>query len=297
MKYRKAICLTLCFALILYTITPFVHASDIPAADTSDGIISSYTVSEYDILCASSNNLQLQSIGTNTNFTVEDAILERAALPESILQTMGYSAAQIEVLKAYDGSPLVENPQLRSVLASMTGTIRTVSVSSSSITLQFQWLWDQAPAFAGTAITENVGIAFKGINPSSTEMLLNVSGWTYIGYYTGTTYKTHVYNYDLQTPDPHEFAKFVFPCGNIVDSSGIPAYCKSGTVQVQFTPAVAGNPISAVSVAFGYDHFVLGTGIGLSAALGPIGLGFDFSGSEMYYGCATAYADGRLVLY
>ncbi len=54
----------------------------------------------------------------------ELAYLERAALPEETLRDMGYSQEQISILKAYDGGPLEEHPELRAASSNLKVTAK-----------------------------------------------------------------------------------------------------------------------------------------------------------------------------
>ena len=96
---------------------------------------------EYDTLITIKQNLRTKrTLEENLNSTIEGAILERSSLPKETLSKIGYTNSQIKILKEYDGSPIEDNPQLRSVAGSITSSFQLIkrsSVQPSGIGLSF----------------------------------------------------------------------------------------------------------------------------------------------------------------
>lgn len=83
-----------------------------------------------------------------TAFSFEDALLKRAQLPESELYEIGYNAEQVYLLKSYDGGSLENNPQMEKAFFRLTGKITPVKVSKNSMSVKFEWEWENAPVFS-----------------------------------------------------------------------------------------------------------------------------------------------------
>lgn len=270
-----------------------------PVADAvvsdEENVVATFTFNEYDALIQDMGS-QYSQVSLNES-TIEQLILDRANLSTNQLRLMGYSTDQIEILKNYDGSPLVENPQLRGVFANLSGEITKVLANEKEIYVLFAWEWDKNPILSSQAITDQIGIAYNATNSNSQPMnVKTTTSVAYVRYYKDARLLDTV-SYHPQVVEPNHFSKLSFPCGaNFqLPDSYYTGFAKTGTLNLIFSPEAPNNPIYSVSVAIGYCHFAHDTGITLNVNAGIFGLGFNFSGNEMYYGVVTFYADGRVV--
>lgn len=91
------------------------------------------------------------------NTSIEELLYQRAQMPQSNLQSLGYSAEQISVLKEYDGGPISQNSQLQEASADLTGYLYVQSSGRTAMSIMFNWTWSSPPIFSGTGITDSVG--------------------------------------------------------------------------------------------------------------------------------------------
>ena len=112
---KRFLLLTLSLTLLL--IFPAQTLASVPPS-------TSRTISEYDMICqertTARNNVQsglmtAQEAAQLKIFKVEDELLRLASLPSQDLASMGYTASQIAILKAYKGGPLEDHPEMRAV--------------------------------------------------------------------------------------------------------------------------------------------------------------------------------------
>ena len=98
------------------------------------------------------------------NTSIEELLYQRAQMPQSELQSLGYSAEQISVLKEYDGGPISQNSQLQEASADLTGYLYVQSSGRTAMSIMFNWTWNSPPIFSGYGITDSVGCSFVGTN-------------------------------------------------------------------------------------------------------------------------------------
>lgn len=96
-------------------------------------------------------------------FNMEEALLERAELPDETLYAYGYTTEQISILREYDGEPLTyESPVLRAT-SDCDGVYNIGNASSSSISFTYTWTWNIVPL---NKMTDKVVVAWEGVRLS-----------------------------------------------------------------------------------------------------------------------------------
>ena len=122
---------------------------------------------EYDILVEVKNSpMKTKKLEKKLNSTIEETILERANLPEETLYKLGYTDHQIKILKEYDGSPIEDNPQLRSAAGAIGSDFHLVKRSSKGMTVLLNWRWKTLPFTPG--LSDNFGCGWYNISSSGT---------------------------------------------------------------------------------------------------------------------------------
>ena len=94
------------------------------------------------------------------SFSYRDALLERAALPESKLQGLGYSREQIEFLKIFEKNPYGDyDYSVMSIELNVRQIVLVAGASSSSYkTIRYNWSWSAAPL---AAFTDSVAVRWQ----------------------------------------------------------------------------------------------------------------------------------------
>lgn len=121
-------------------------------------------------------------------FNMEEALLERAALPDDTLRAYGYTDEQIKILREYDGAPLtLDNPVLLAT-SDCDGTYDIGNASTSSIGFTYTWSWNIVPL---NKMTDKVVVAWEGVKASNNEFmdLTPSTNTMYLHFYEMTTGK------------------------------------------------------------------------------------------------------------
>lgn len=128
MKFGKKVLSILLTMTMLLSMCATAVAEEIEMEE----VIASFTTNEYDSVMKlkQTSDAELKKLGYSAediaairSFSFEKAFLERAQLPENELYGLGYNADQINLLKSYDGSSLEDNPQIKGLIAKITGNI------------------------------------------------------------------------------------------------------------------------------------------------------------------------------
>ncbi len=91
-------------------------------------------------------NLSNEEFEVITSDAIETELLHRASLPVEVLQSgYGYSDEAIRILKEYDGKPVENSPELRTVMASFYGALGETVCTSTRIGVIYTWEWSNKP--------------------------------------------------------------------------------------------------------------------------------------------------------
>ena len=282
------------FILCLLLISPSLASAAAPPQAT---YTASHAVSEneYDYITSlkSMSEQELSQLGYSAqeivsiqNFSIEDALLERARLSHQELLNYGYSPRQIELLKTYDGSSLAENPQYRASLATLDGNIIVTTASKAKMGAYFTWCWSNLPLFN---IEDIVGCAFAGTNSENQSCNVKViqAETSCVVTYSSGSAPDFQMSKTVSYKDRNSFVKlrvdFIYKHG-IVDY-----WARCGTFEVTIEEVVPLNDLYSGTFAFGLGHKTFGVDSfdisvsydGLSPSIG-IGLSFT-SGMDVEF--------------
>lgn len=255
--------------------------------DASEEVIDSFVSNEYDYVMKlkQTPDAKLKKMGYTTEeivtikeFSFEEAFLERAQLTEIELYGLGYNADQITLLKAYDGSSLEDNLQMRGLIAKVTGNITRGSYTpNKSLETKFNWEWNTAPLLSGSQITEIVTCGFAGIkSDNGFAAVYSNSSSCKIDYYgtdaAGVTRiignKSHTVN---STSNGVE-VKFRINEG-FGYSTG---WAKKGTFTVRVREVYQINDLKAATFAYGYGHSSITASPSISISISGVSVGLNF---------------------
>ena len=220
------------------------------------------TYNEYDMIIQARAKAQSEAhtaseeSGDNGYQNAEQAYLERAALPVQTLKDMGYTQEQIDILKAYDGGPLEEHPELAAASSALTITSSKLVMSKTRAGAQFKWSWSSFPVYHGK---DAIAVAWIGTSKEGLTLNANLdtsNSITVVEYYIGAA---NVVNStekpELKTPGT---SKKYFSCDvplTIGASNGSVAYARSGYVKA-YANTVAGTTgeFQEFDFVFEYAH-------------------------------------------
>lgn len=232
--------------------------------------------SEYEMLLGLSDVqekqfLQESEIAANT---IEQAIFEKASLSEEVLLAEGYSGEQIAILKAYDGGPLEDNPQLERALGSLEGELSRVSYSNTSAAAKFSWEWVNKPVLTGAAIRDIVACAWRGVNSGNEECVMTfASGKSSCSVKYNNGNRTYTENLDINVRDAQRNVEVKIPMAD----SGIPAgWAQSGELVVAIAEEVSVKKLYSSTFLFAYGHMVLTLSPSIEVSVSGPSLSFSF---------------------
>lgn len=296
------------FCFMLAVPVSAADKTDVPAVETLSSVgkkqATTFSRNEYDMYlelqAASVQTLEevgytAQEIEEIKTTSAEELLYERAQLSANELYNLGYSEEDVAILKAYDGSPLSQNPQLRGVLATFEGVMDVVYYSSHEMYVMFEWEWSNSPLLIDGSDMVACGFGGTNINNGPSTLIVNQSE-TYcsVSYYQGYSNTTYVGMdfVNVYYPNINGTAKADFEMAKsfTVGSEVLTGWAQKGTFMICVEEDVQVNELYSAKFAFGYGH----TTVTMSSAditvsisgSGPsldIGLTFE-SGTEcMYY--------------
>lgn len=266
-----------------------VNADQAPENNGKEGL--TYQISEYDFY-TSVRSMQFSEAekiyGISKDdyesiCSVEKKLAELALLNNDELLARGMNTDQITELRSYDGSRLEDNPQLRSVLATLSVTLSKVNSSSSAVTVKANWSWSSKPAVTSVLYYETAVFRWKAYNSSNAQITAtyNSSGsYCYVTYYNGNTAQTSQWT----AINTGSSTSYVYSQYHSDIMSGDNYYwAKTGYMIVKVT----GSNISKVGFGFGYNHGISSTPTSITL---DSNLGFNYSnGYEMAEQSITIY--------
>lgn len=194
---KNSIKILLCLSMCLFTTNSIPNSTYIRAEknEQMDEVNDIKYVNEYNVMVEAKLSKHNNSLETKASSgkTYEDLYLERASLDEeTLINDYAYTMDQVKILKAYDGSPIENNPQLARASAVLSARIYTGGCSNTELNVMAEWSWSSAPIFSGPGVTDKVSFRWKGTNTSGSAINLVDNGSTYamIYYYQGGSYVT-----------------------------------------------------------------------------------------------------------
>lgn len=270
MKRASSILIVFCLLFMLSlpaSATPSEPDSDYYdfSALYADGIlVKSVSINEYDafVQLQNSSSSALQSRGySNQEIKIlretsyEDLLLERATMTTEELAALGYDSKAIAILHAYDGTPLSENPEVRSILATFTGDISVVQKSYSMITTKLEWSWSSQPLVTGLLITDIVGCGFQGTNTANlpcTVELRDAGTYNIVYYYTNTSDYLGLTMPEIDDNDPTASVTSTVPTKDTVNYNI--GWAKEGIFVVSIQEYSPNNDLYGAVFAYGFGH-------------------------------------------
>ena len=222
------------------------------------------TVNEYDIKLESmaqeakaleEAGYSLQEIEESRTYSAEKKLLELAELPDEQLIALGYTSEQIDILKAYDGSPLEENPQLRAAMPSLTTSVTAGDCNSQHLCAHLNWEWSAAPAtydYQDVVVCQFEAFDQGGYTIGAVQYNTSYTN-SYVRYYN---YDTGAFYSTKRTPitTQNAYSNFLSKFDRIIVGS-TNAYVKSGSVNgyIQLSTGVT-NSINKGTFIFAYGY-------------------------------------------
>lgn len=287
----KRIVSLLVVSVMLLTGTTYASAAEIQ--NNEPVLLGSYVVNEYDALVETKQSLQDSTIESNS---IENELLSRAQLSNEILKTRyNYTEEEIAILKAYDGSPIEENPQLRGLFADLYGFIYNMGYDDHGVTIRFSWDWDGYPAVYGS---DNVTCAWVGVNSNNGPHALRFNAAKssfHVDYYdiNRDVYTDRLeYEIDDANVDSDVSVNFDMVKNN---SSTEQTWAKKGYMDVVLEEPIQTNDLQYSTVVFGYGHQTLVFSAGFSASISGISVSItpQFGTEAMYNGSISIWTNGH----
>ena len=206
---------------------------------------------------------------------IEKKIVELSQMTDVDLYNRGMDIDRIAVLREYDGSRIEDNPQLKTVLATLSVTLSKVSSSSTAVKAKANWSWNSKPIVTSIDFYETAAFRWKAYNSSNAQITATYTGsgsYCNVTYYNGNNAQTTQQKYiNVGNYNSYVYSQFY----SEVVYGGSQCWGKTGEMVVKIT----GSNISKVNFGFGYNHGVSSTAptVSLDAYLG-----FNYSnGYEM----------------
>ena len=230
-------------------------------------------------------------------------------MPEDDLRDMGYSQETIELLKAYDGSPIEDNPQLYGAFADLNGNLYVVSYGDTRMAAEFAWNWSNSPLLSGSAATDIVACGFAGTNTNNLPCTMTFDAARSEGvvyYYQGNT-EVPVYagskTLDISVKNVHQHVEVRFPMSeSFGGTTGKTGWAKNGHLIVGIKEEMTVNQLYSAAFAFGYGHTSRTLSPSISVSVGSgfsggIGLSFGSGTENMFYQTVVVDHEGNYDIY
>lgn len=218
-----------------------------------DVYIETERTSEYDMVIKESLDSRKKG-----NPLSEDPLLEykkrfdeRCREPEEVLEKMGYSMRQIELMKDYLAGRYEFYEIAAATAATLTTTLTCSTHTTTKYVVKYTFSWSTIPTGLGQ---DGIALGAYGIDSTSHRFdtkTSSKSGSVKYCYNDGTTYKTEYPT--LTADDPGFKAKFASYKLNSSGSDWV--YAKSGSFKLTIVPTVSGSTTFAAARARGsYGH-------------------------------------------
>lgn len=242
--------------LMLVFIVAFCQTGIAQAEETNEK--ETYQLSEYDYYVSvrklsfdeAEKTFEISKHDYESVLGIENKIVELSAMSDRELYERGMNDNQIDTLRKYNGSKLEDNPQLKSVLATLSVSLIKVSSSSSAVTVRANWSWNSKPLITALNYYETVAFRWKAYNSAGAQVTAsyNSSGsYCYVTYYNGNTAQTTQRKY-ITTGNVNSYVYSQF--SSSINFGGNQCWAKTGYMVVK----VIGSYLSKVDFGFGYNH-------------------------------------------
>ena len=206
-------------------------------------------------------------------------LLEISQLPQYKLKGLGYTDAQIDVLKSYQKGEILSEHELRGISGTCTGTIKLKNCGTKYAKFYYEWTWDHAPIITAS---DSFAMRWLAYDNSGHEFdIIRTGISSEINYYWFDTFKF--------TKSGEEEVGLDFNSTNIQfnvietfnNTTGIPdeAYAKNGKVQVNVqVDSSVSTDINYIKIAALYGHTTVGLNFP-SLSVSPGSISISFSGN------------------
>ena len=288
-----------------------IASGTIEHADGNGIPVGSFVKSEYDMYMELQNapvealldsGYSQNTINEIKSTSIEEALYERAQLPEDELRNMGYSQEKIKLLKEYDGSPLSENPQMREVFPNLTGSFYVAYSEKTFMEVSFMWYWDGKPFLSGSVFTDIVACGFAGTSdfnnlPCRVTLDTNNS-FCLISYYSDSgTFRGNVVG-EISVQNPHQHIEVKFPMSKVFNKVDA-GWAQKGTLRVRIKEENSVGKLYSCTFAFGCGHTGVGVVVAPSISVstgsgfnGGVGLSFGLNTKNMFYKTMVLRSNG-----
>lgn len=129
----------------------------------TNNLNSGESISEYDVYVDIKTSPKARSMNTKEKVDfvleggVEKELQERGKLSTAELESMGYNAEDIKVLREYDGTPIEKDVALRSTMARMTTNFNQLKSTDDVQSVKLYWQWNKVPI---VTLTDQMGSIF-----------------------------------------------------------------------------------------------------------------------------------------
>ena len=290
---KKIFSLALSVMMVLAMVT-CVSATEIHLESEFDDstLMDTISINEYDLYEESKPD---DSISEHSIGAAESALLARAQLPEKTLIGYGYSDEEISILKAYDGSPITENPELRGLFADLTVRLYRRAYSNHGVTVRFFWDWEKAPVLHSFVTVDNISCGWVGVDSKNKPHPLRFEGKNSVcevEYYDGDK-SVGREKLKIDDVDVNSCVQVAVPMGEPKVNGG---WSKRGYMDVTLAEPVPTNDLAYSTVAFAYGHMTSAFGGNASFSVDLEGLNISFnpgSGTEeMFNGSISIWTNG-----
>lgn len=197
-----------------------------------------------------------------------DALDIRASLTDDNLKGLGYTASEIEILRAYANGARLTDDEMRAVTGTCTGSFERHSVGTTTAEFSYTWTWDHCPIITLSDASALTWLVYEsdgdliGVEQTSKTLTVNYAyqgngtstGEVIAFSFPGTEEQTLEFNtINMQFP---VYRTKSSPSGIIFD-----CFAKSGTVKVAIrVPTGVAQTINHIFVGGLYGHTTIGIG-------------------------------------
>ncbi|WP_316557333.1 hypothetical protein [Methanimicrococcus hongohii] len=289
--------------MVITFLLSMVTTTATAAVVNSNDAAASFMTTEYDVVMKMKQTpvsllekagYSAETIDTFTNFSFEEALLERAQLSENELFELGYNESQILLLQSYDGGSLEDNSQMNSLFAQVTGNLSGESYSKNRIEANFSWEWSHAPLLNGRIITDVVACSFIATNDENIACAVMVDDASCtIEYYRGDSKIGEDYP-SFSSLNGYGIPEAKFPMSKSFGYTT--GWAKKGTLTVAVKEVVPSDKLYSVYFAFGYGHTCLTLSPSIRTSGGG-GLMFGLGTDDMFFKTISVRHDGTYDIY
>lgn len=252
----------------------------------------SYSYNEYDYIeiLRDSTPHELEELGVSIEEAddiisqFEDALSDRASLPDFQLRAYGYNDSEISLLHSYASGQILTAAELRAIGSTCTAEINCHFCATRAAAFSYTWTWNRCPLITLSDSSALRWLAYDanggevGVIQTSGSMTIEYhfqgnasSGGSYSFAHTG--YGTNEPNLDFNTVNM-QFP--VYQTHSSVNGIISDCYAKTGTVYVSVRiPDGVNQTIHHIFVSGLYGHTLVGIGSpSISVSKGAIGISF-----------------------